>query len=105
MQILKTDEYDRWFTKLKELTAKAKINARLRRIGLVGCLIGDFKSVGEKVIELRFNIGSGYRIYLTEAKGDFILLLIGGNKSSQQRDIAKAKKLCSEWRKTYEHKS
>jgi putative addiction module killer protein len=57
---------------------------------------GDFKPVGDGVNELRINYGKGYRIYYKEQNGKIILLLIGGDKSSQQRDIKKAKELASQ---------
>ena len=57
---------------------------------------GDCKSVGDGVNELRINYAKGYRIYYKELNGKIILLLIGGNKSSQQRDIKKAKELASQ---------
>ena len=97
MRILKTGQYDRWFKKLKDAAAKARINARLRRIELSGELIGDYKPVGDKVLELRVDAGPGYRIY-SHLKGDeLILLLVGGDKSTQQADIRKAKALLREW--------
>ena len=97
MRILKTDQYDRWFKKLKDAAGKARINARIRRIELAGELIGDWKPVGDKVIELRVDTGPGYRIYGHVRGSEFILLLIGGDKSTQQADIAKAKDLLKKW--------
>ena len=76
---------------------KARINARIRRIELAGELIGDWKPVGDKVIELRVDTGPGYRIYGHVRGSEFILLLIGGDKSTQQADIAKAKDLLKKW--------
>ena len=98
MRIIKTSDYERWFRKLCDLTAKAKINARIKWIELHGELIGDCKPVGGKVTELRIDFGPGYRVYVTEEGGELLLLLIGGDKSSQQSDIEKAKKLAEEWR-------
>lgn len=97
MRIQKTDYYDRWFKRLKDVTAKGRINAHIRRIELSRELIGDWKSVGGKVIELRFNIGPGYRIYAHPKGNELLLLLIGGDKSSQQADIKKAQDLLREW--------
>ena len=98
MRVQKTSQYDRWFRKLKDSIARAKINARIRRIQLVGELVGDWKSVGEKVIELRIDYGPGYRVYVYMEREELLLLLIGGNKSSQQADIKQAKSLLKEWR-------
>ena len=98
MKILKTSDYERWFSRLKDISAQAKINARLRRIEVHGELCGDFASVGESVIELRFHFGPGYRIYVLEEENALILLLLGGDKSTQASDIKKAKKLVEAWR-------
>ena len=97
MEILKTGQYDKWFKKLKDVVAKAHINARIRRIELSGGLVGDWKPVGDKVVELRFDIGPGYRVYAHPKGNELVLLLIGGDKSSQQADIEKAKDLLTEW--------
>jgi len=93
MDVLKTEQYDKWFRKLKDAVAKARINARIRRIGLSGRLVGDWKPVGGKVIELRFDIGPGYRVYAHLQKQRLVLLLIGGDKSTQQADVMKAQEL------------
>lgn len=98
MRIQKTECYERWFRKLRDLSAKGQINARLRRIGIEGRLVGDCKPVGGKVVELRFDVGPGYRVYVTEKDEVLLLLLLGGDKSTQLADIEKAKKLASEWR-------
>lgn len=98
MQIRKTDEYERWFRRLRDASARARINARLRRIGVEGRLVGDCKPVGDKVTELRFDIGPGYRVYVTEEGGELLILLVGGDKSSQRADIEKARRMAREWR-------
>ena len=96
MKIRKTDEYEKWFRRLKDSMAKARINARLRRISLEGKLIGDYKPVGDKIIEMRFSFGPGYRVYVTERNGELLVLLLGGDKSTQQADIRKAQLLAKE---------
>ena len=60
---------------------------------------GDYKPLGDDLYELRFHFASGYRIYYTLQQGQVVLLLIGGDKSSQNRDIEKAKTLLKDWRK------
>ena len=97
MRIFKTDQYEKWFKRLKDTTTKARINARLRRIEVSGVLIGDWKPVGDKVVELRFDSGPGYRMYAHPRGAELLLLLVGGNKSTQQADIKKAKDLLGEW--------
>lgn len=92
IEILRTDEFAKWLKRLKDLDAKSRINLRIRRISLTGNL-GDYKSVGDGVCELRIDYGPGYRIYFSQRGKEIILLLIGGDKSSQQRDIEKAKDL------------
>ena len=98
MRIIKTPTYEKWFRRLRDRNAQARINARLRRIGLHGGVVGDFRVLGDKVIELRFDMGSGYRIYVTVEKEELLLLLVGGDKSTQNADIRKAKELSRLWR-------
>lgn len=97
MKVFKTSQYDRWFRKIKDTAVKARINVRIRRIELAEELIGDWKPVGDKVVELRIDVGPGYRIYGHVRGKQFILLLVGGDKSTQQADIKKAKELLKDW--------
>lgn len=90
--IEKTPEFDKWIRKLKDLKAKAKILFRIQKIENDGHF-GDCKSVGNGIRELRINYAKGYRIYFKEKNGKIIILLIGGNKSTQQKDIEKAKEI------------
>ena len=86
----KTVEFDKWLRKLKDLRVKAKILFRIQRIESYGHF-GDCKSVGDGIRELKINYAKGYRVYFKERAGKIIILLIGGDKSSQQKDIEKAK--------------
>jgi len=88
--IEKTIEFDKWLKKLKDLTGKAKIIIRIQKIEKEGHF-GDCKQVGERIRELKINHANGYRVYFTEHKDKIILLLLGGNKTSQNQDIKKAK--------------
>lgn len=97
MMVLKTKAFDLWLKRLSDLTAKAKISARLRRIEIHGELLGDFKSIGNGIIEFRFDCGPGYRVYATQVD-DRLLVLVGGDKSSQRFDVEKAAKFAAEWR-------
>ena len=90
--IEKTDEFDKWFKKLNDIKAKAKILIRLQKIEHDEHF-GDWKTVGTGIRELKINYAQGYRIYFTEIDGKIILLLIGGDKSTQQKDIQKANEI------------
>ncbi len=90
--IEKTPEFDKWLKKLKDLWAKAKILFRIEKIETDGHF-GDCKPVGDGIIELKVNFAKGYRVYYKEKDGKIIILLCGGDKSSQQKDIIKAKEI------------
>ncbi len=94
--IEKTSEFDKWFRKLKDRKAKAKILIRIQRIEEQGNF-GDCQPVGEGISELRIHYAKGYRIYLKEHGELLVLLLIGGDKSTQNADIEKAKRLWFEY--------
>ncbi len=96
IEIRRTEEFAKWLRRLKDSNAKARINIRIRRIELTENL-GDFKALGDGVSELRIDYGPGYRLYFSQRGNAIILLLIGGDKSSQQRDIRMAKKLNDEY--------
>lgn len=87
----KTREYQDWFTSLPDKLVKARIQARIDR--LQDGNAGDVAPVGEGVSELRLHFGSGWRVYYTERNGQIIILLAGGSKSTQARDIKLAIKL------------
>jgi putative addiction module killer protein len=89
----KTREYQDWFTSLSDKLVKARIQARIDR--LQDGNAGDVAPVGEGVSELRLHFGSGWRVYYTERNGQIIILLAGGNKSTQARDIKLAIKLAN----------
>lgn len=96
LELLQTDEFAKWIKRLKDANARARINVRLKRISLTGNL-GDAKPVGDGVYELRVDYGPGYRVYYSQRGKEILLLLIGGDKSSQQKDIEKAKKINTEY--------
>jgi len=91
MEVRQTDLYSRWFKKLKDPRAKAKIDIRIRRLSLGNP--GDAEPIGKGLSELRIDYGPGYRIYFMRRGDEFVLLLAGGDKSSQQRDIKQAHEL------------
>lgn len=92
MKIKQTSEFRRWLKKLKDKDAAMRIVLRPRRIELTGNL-GDAKPLSDGIFELRFDFGPGYRVYFSKRGHIALLLLIGGDKSSQRADIAKAKRL------------
>ncbi len=91
LEIRETPAYAAWFAALRDRTAKARIDIRIRRLSLGNP--GDSRSVGEGVSELRIHYGPGYRIYLKKQGDALVILLAGGEKSSQDQDIRLAKDL------------
>ena len=89
MEIKQTAEYRKWFKKLRNREAKAAIQARL---------FGDIKPVGGPVSEMRFHIGAGYRVYFTTRGNVLMLLLAGGDKSTQQTDIKQAHAILDDYK-------
>ena len=90
--IEKTAEFDKWLGKLKDLRAKAKILFRIQKLEQDEHF-GDCEAVGDGIRELKINYAKGYRVYFKEKEGKIIVLLIGGDKSTQKRDIEKAKEI------------
>ncbi|QDQ25709.1 type II toxin-antitoxin system RelE/ParE family toxin [Chitinimonas arctica] len=91
LKISKTSVYEMWFQGLRDKTVKARINARLSRLSLGNH--GDAKPVGHGVSELRIDYGPGYRVYYFQTGVELIILLAGGDKSTQARDIQTALQL------------
>jgi putative addiction module killer protein len=89
-----TDEFREWLHRLKDADAAARIVGRIRRMAQGNP--GDTKSLGGGLIEMRIDYGPGYRLYFTYRGRLAVLLLCGGDKRSQQRDIAKARELMTE---------
>jgi putative addiction module killer protein len=94
MELKQTDTFRKWEQNLRDQRARATIAARLFR--LANGLAGDVSPVG-KISELRIHYGPGYRIYFQNRGGQLVILLCGGDKSSQDRDIRLAKQLALEW--------
>jgi len=88
--------FEYWFLKLRDNTAKAKILNRIDRLRLGN--FGDCRSLGEGVFEMRIHYGPGYRVYFGLVGAEVVLLLGGGNKSTQQRDIKMCVKYFKEFR-------
>jgi len=91
LEIRESSAYASWFAALRDRTAKVRIDIRIRRLSLGN--FGDTRPVGEGVTELRIHYGPGYRIYLKKQDDALVILLAGGDKSSQDNDIRLAKDL------------
>ncbi len=91
LEIRETPAYAAWFAALRDQTARARIDIRIRRLSLGNS--GDIRPVGDGVSELRIHFGPGYRIYLTMQGNVVVILLAGGDKSSQDKDIRLARGL------------
>ena len=94
LEVQKTEEFDEWLSSLADQKAQAKIASRIERLGLGNP--GDVKSVGAGVSEMRVPYGPGYRVYFKQTDKTIILLLCGGDKSTQKRDIRRAKEIAAE---------
>ncbi len=93
-ELLSLPQFEKWFTKLKDSSVKVKILARLARVENGN--FGDFKQLSSNLFELRLFFGSGLRIYYTIQADRVVLLLAGGDKSTQSKDIEKAINLLNE---------
>ncbi len=89
--------FKRWIRSLRDRTAVARINARLRNVSLGNA--GEAKSVGGGLFEMRVHHGPGYRLYFLR-EGSTVVVLCGGDKGSQERDIERAERLAKDWRRT-----
>lgn len=96
LEILKTDIFVRWLKRLRDDVAVARIAKRLDRLEQGN--FGDVRPVGEGVSELRIDYGPGYRVYFIRDGLVLIVLLCGGDKRTQERDIATAKALARKWK-------
>ena len=90
-EVRQTETYKKWFKTLKDRRARARIDIRIKRISLGN--LGDVKPVGKGVFEFRIDYGPGYRIYFLERNRTIIVLLVGGKKTTQKKDIKKAHEL------------
>ncbi|MDM8347047.1 type II toxin-antitoxin system RelE/ParE family toxin [Pseudochrobactrum sp. sp1633] len=95
IELRQTASFAKWESRLRDKRARTIIAARLMR--LAEGLPGDVEPIGEGVSELRIHYGQGYRVYFQKRGNILIVLLCGGDKGSQERDIANAKKLAKEW--------
>lgn len=96
-ELLKSNTFDTWLRRLRDRSAKARIAARIRRLSLGNP--GKFRTLKNGIHELKINYGPGYRIYYTFKGKALILLLCGGDKSTQSEDIKLASKIAASWEK------
>ncbi len=89
-----TEQFDVWFARLADRTGRARIQARIDRAEMGN--FGDCEPVGNGVSEMRIHFGPGYRVYFTQRGIEVVILLAGGDKSTQSRDIKTALKLARE---------
>jgi len=88
IEVRQTETYRKWFKSLKDRVARARIDIRIRRLSLGNP--GDIRSVGKGVSELRIHYGPGYRVYFVKRRKTIVVLLCGGNKSTQDNDVQRA---------------
>ncbi|MGH9600729.1 MAG: type II toxin-antitoxin system RelE/ParE family toxin [Terracidiphilus sp.] len=96
MRVLRTEEFADWLIRLRDRQGTAKILARIDR--LEDGNPGKTRSVGSGVVEMKIDFGPGYRVYYSQRGGVTILLLCGGDKSSQDEDIRRAKMFAAQWK-------
>ena len=92
--VLQTEDFQYWLDALKDVRAQVRIAARIRQAEAGN--LGDWKTVGGEVSEMRVDIGPGYRLYVTRRGSILIIMLAGGNKSTQSRDIKRAQKMLTQ---------
>jgi putative addiction module killer protein len=91
IEVKKTEAYEKWLDDLRDITARARVLVRVER--LIEGNPGDVKPVGEGVSELRITYGPGYRVYFKQKGNEIIILLAGGDKGTQNKDIKTALEL------------
>ena len=96
IEILRSDEFDVWLEGLRDNRARARIQARVLRLSLGNP--GDVKPGGEGISEMRIDHGPGYRVYFWQRGQVLIVLLCGGDKSTQDKDIKAAKAIAARWK-------
>jgi putative addiction module killer protein len=96
VEFKQTETFRKWRTRLKDDRARALIASRLDRLAFGNP--GDVKPVGQGISELRIDYGPGYRVYFLRRGNEIIILLCGGDKSTQATDIKTAKRLAEDWR-------
>lgn len=96
VEVVKSATFDRWLSTLNDRRAGARVQVRIDRLAAGNP--GDVKPVGNGISELRIDYGPGYRVYYVREGQWLIVLLCGGDKSSQQKDIEEAKRIAADWK-------
>ena len=96
VEVIQTNVFQAWLGSLRDRLAAARVQARIDR--MAGGNPGDVKPVGDGVSEMRIDHGPGYRVYFIRRGAFLIVLLCGGDKSSQARDVAEAKRIAGQWK-------
>ena len=94
MEVVYTELFERWLRKLRDSRAKTSIVSRVERIEDGN--FGDHRGCGDGISELRVDVGKGYRVYYTIRRNTVVMLLCGGDKSSQEQDIQRAQQMASQ---------
>lgn len=97
MEVIQSETFARWLGRLKDRVAVMRINARIRRLTETGSF-GDAKPVREGISEMRIDHGPGYRLYFIQSGPVIVVLLAGGDKSTQDADIKRAIEIAKEWK-------
>jgi putative addiction module killer protein len=96
IEIIQSETFKRWLCGLRDRRAVARVNARIRRLSEGHA--GDVKPVREGISEMRIDYGPGYRVYFMRRGPVVLVLLVGGDKSTQETDIARAIEIANDWR-------
>jgi putative addiction module killer protein len=95
MDVVRSDGFDSWLRQLRDPQAKARVLARIRRLSLGNP--GDARAIGRGLLEMRIDYGPGYRVYYMHRGRALVILLGGGDKRTQQADIALARRVAADW--------
>ena len=95
-EIVRSDRFDAWLRKLRDIKAKARIEARILRLSFGNP--GDVRPVGNGISEMRIDYGPGYRVYFTERREQLAILLCDGDKTTKQADIENAQAIAVQWK-------
>jgi putative addiction module killer protein len=96
VELVQSEEFERWIVQLRDIRAQLRIRARIERLALGNP--GDVKPVGEGISEMRVDYGPGYRVYYLRRGEVLIVLLCGGDKATQDKDIKQAKTIAQRWK-------